>query len=265
MVEQLLEEIARLGEVEAIALGGSRSGINYDEKSDYDVYVYCLSPVSVESRRAILEKYCSVMEIGNQYWEYEDNCTLNNGVDIDIIYRRLDEFSEEISAVVERFEAHNGYTTCMWHNLKCCKIICDKNGRLAQIKERFNIPYPDELRGSIVTRNMKLLCDSLPAYKDQIKKALSRKDKVSVLHRTTAFLESYFDIIFALNKVTHPGEKRLVDICEQVCPVLPNNFRANIDRLFDGLFTDFDDTEHIIGLIITELKRLVDASGVRIA
>lgn len=257
MVEKLFEELSRIDEVEAIALGGSRAGVNYDEKSDYDVYVYCHSPVSVESRMAILEKYCRVMEIGNQYWEYEDNCTLNNGVDIDIIYRRLDEFSEEISAVVERFEAHNGYTTCMWHNLKNCKIICDKNGRLAQTKERFNVPYPDELRNSIVTRNMTLLYDSLPAYKGQIKKALSRNDKVSVLHRTTAFLESYFDIIFALNKLTHPGEKRLVELCELTCSILPDNFKANLDGLFDVMFTEPDAAERSITMIIDELKKLL--------
>lgn len=256
----LFEELARLDEVEAIALGGSRSGENYDENSDYDVYVYYVSPISDDRRKAILEKYCRVMEIGNHYWEYEDNCTLNNGVDIDIIYRRLDDFAEGIAAVVERFQAHNGYTTCMWHNLKSCKIICDKNGRLAQTKERFSIPYPDALKNSIITRNFDLLCNSLPAYKGQIKKALSRNDKVSVLHRTTAFLESYFDIIFALNKQTHPGEKRLVELCEQTCSVLPDSFRANLDELFDVMFINPEAAERSITIIIDELKKMLQKS-----
>ena len=42
MVEELFKELSMLEEVEAIALGGSRTGENYDEKSDYDVYLYCL-------------------------------------------------------------------------------------------------------------------------------------------------------------------------------------------------------------------------------
>ena len=76
MVNQLFGELANLEQVEAIALGGSRAGEFYDEKSDYDVYVYITSPISEETRRGILEKYCGYMEIGNQYWELEDNCVL---------------------------------------------------------------------------------------------------------------------------------------------------------------------------------------------
>jgi len=37
MTEQLFAELSRFNEVEAIALGGSRAGENYDERSDYDV------------------------------------------------------------------------------------------------------------------------------------------------------------------------------------------------------------------------------------
>ena len=51
MVEQLFKELSLLEEVEAIALGGSRAGVNYDEKSDYDVYLYVTSPVSEEKRK----------------------------------------------------------------------------------------------------------------------------------------------------------------------------------------------------------------------
>ena len=45
MVERLFEELAGLEAVEAIALGGSRAGSHYDEKSDYDVYLYVTAPV----------------------------------------------------------------------------------------------------------------------------------------------------------------------------------------------------------------------------
>lgn len=71
--------------MEAIALGGLRTGECFDEKSDYDVYLYCTKHIEEERRKELLSRYCSIMEIGNHFWEYEDNCRLNNGMDMDIL------------------------------------------------------------------------------------------------------------------------------------------------------------------------------------
>lgn len=54
LVEQLFAALAALPEVEAIALGGSRAGEVFDEKSDYDVYLYCTAPVDVDALERIL-------------------------------------------------------------------------------------------------------------------------------------------------------------------------------------------------------------------
>ena len=56
MVEMLFKELSEIPEIEAIALGGSRAGVNFDEKSDYDVYLYCTGDVDIEVRRQILSK-----------------------------------------------------------------------------------------------------------------------------------------------------------------------------------------------------------------
>lgn len=257
MINNLFKELIELEQVEAIALGGSRSGDNYDDKSDYDVYVYITAPISEKARKEILTKYCSYMEIGNRYWEYEDNCILNNGIDIDIIYRNLNEFCEIVSDVVEKHRAHNGYTTCMWHNLLNSKIIFDRNKRLEQVKTRFSVPYPEPLKNNIIRRNYSLLCDAMPSYFNQIEKACKRNDKVSINHRITAFLDSYFDIIFALNGLTHPGEKRLIELCKQQCTVLPGNFETNLDRLFDNMLVHTEKLNEDIRDIVAELKAIL--------
>lgn len=257
MVEQLFQELAALPQVEAIALGGSRAGSHFDAKSDYDVYLYCTAPVPEEARREILSRYCSRMEIDNHFWEQEDNCTLNNGVDIDILYRDLDGFAAGIAAVVERFESHNGYTTCMWHNLKTCRILYDEKGRLTAAQKRFDVPYPAQLRQSILERNRKLLHGTLPAYDAQIRKAAGRGDLVSVNHRVAAFLESYFDILFALNGQTHPGEKRLVSLCKAQCPLLPENFEENLNALFRDMFSDPEKLRADLAEIIRELEKIL--------
>ena len=105
MIDQLFHELSLLPQVEAIALGGSRAGIHYDEKSDYDIYLYCTAPISEEQRRGILGKYTSYVEYGNQFWELEDNGTLLNGIDFDLLFRNLDDFVAGVAAVVENYQA----------------------------------------------------------------------------------------------------------------------------------------------------------------
>lgn len=257
-VKQLFGELSALPQVEALALGGSRAGDTFDEKSDYDVYLYCTKSVDEEARRRILSEYCNRMELGNHFWEYEDNCTLNNGIDIDILYRNLDDFARDVARVVEKHQAGNGYTTCMWHNLMTCKIISDKNGRLAAVKKRFDVPYPKKLKENIISRNMKLLSTAMPAYKTQITKATRRGDIVSVNHRAAAFMESYFDIIFALNELTHPGEKRLIELCKKSCSLLPDNFEKNLVVLFKDLFVSPEKTAENLRIIIDELEKIIE-------
>ena len=73
MVEELWKELSFIDSVESIALGGSRAGSDYDEKSDYDVYIYCTDDIPEDTRNTILQKYCSHIEIGNHFWEYEED------------------------------------------------------------------------------------------------------------------------------------------------------------------------------------------------
>lgn len=255
-------EFATLPEVEAIALGGSRAGADYDEKSDYDLYIYCASIPDESVRRKILEKHCKYMEIGNSFWELEDDCTLKDGTDIDILYRNIRDFSQTIRSVVEEHTAYNGYTTCMWHNLLHSRILCDKNGELEKLQNKYWIPYPDELRDNIIRKNLRLLTGNLPSYDTQIKKAFARKDMVSVNHRTAAFLESYFDIIFAMNRLTHPGEKRMVQYAKEHAEILPADFEENLDRLFQNMFTDSDRALQALWEMINELGKVIKCSGI---
>lgn len=256
MPEKLFHKLAQLDCVEAIALGGSRAGDVFDEKSDYDVYVYVTAPIEEQVRKDILAEYCTYMELGNQFWEFEDNCILNSGIDIDILYRSLDQFCQEIEAVVVRHQPSNAYTTCMWHNLLNCKILYDKNDRLRAVQEKYNVPYPKELKRAIIDRQMRLLDSALPAYRTQIEKAVRRGDLVSINHRVTEFMASYFDLLFALNEQTHPGEKRLIELCKKNCSILPEDFEENIQMLFSHMYAQggerlkvIDDIDRIIGCV----------------
>ncbi|HGD6588093.1 TPA: DUF4037 domain-containing protein [Streptococcus agalactiae] len=228
---KLWQDFSKLPNVVAIALGGSRSGDSFDQSSDYDLYVYCAATPDITSRKRILNKHCHYIELNNHYWELEDNSTLNDGTDIDILYRNIDNFLSDLEDVVEHHNSRIGYTTCFWHNLINCQILYDPENQLQSLKERFEVSYPSQLQKQIIIQNRNLLTGKLPSYDKQIIKALKRQDFVSTHHRTTAFLDSYFDIIFALNKLTHPGEKRMISYAKKNATLLPKHFEENIIKL----------------------------------
>ena len=254
-VEALFQELGNHPKVEAIALGGSRATGRNDASSDYDVYVYLADTIAEADRKRILDKYCRYMEIGNAFWELEDDVTLNDGIDMDIIYRNMDDFEKMVASVVTGCNAWNGYTTCMWHNLITSRIVFDKNGKLSALQKKYRIPYPETLKKNIISNNMKLLSGMLPSFDVQIRKAESRGDRVSINHRVTEFLASYFDVLFALNEMTHPGEKRMQSICSRECRILPDRFDENLNRLFDGMFRE--NIYPVICDMVTELKKVI--------
>ena len=254
-IDELYAAVKSIDCVDALALGGSRASGNNDEKSDYDLYVYGNDFVPVELRREKIEPLCEHAEIGNSYFEPEDNIILKGGTKVDIIYRRLPDIDRMLDFVFIDHAPRNGYTTCFWHNVKTSIIIFDKSGTYTKQRERAQGEYPEQLAQNIIERNMKLLTGYMPSYDDQIKKAYGRHDLVSVNHRVAAFLESYFDVIFALNRLTHPGEKRLIQLCMRDCKILPENFNENLMRLFEYMFRY--DVSDILEDILTELKKVV--------
>lgn len=254
--EKLWNAFSQMEEVEAIVLGGSRAGEVYDEKSDYDLYIYCTTVPAEAKRREVLQRCCQYMEMGNHFWELEDDCTLSDGIDIDILYRNIEYFSNDVVSVVEQHYAHNGYTTCMWHNLLHSKILYDKDGKFEAMQKRFQVAYPLQLQQNIIQQNMKLLTKHLPSYDKQIQKAIKRGDLPSINHRTAAFLESYFDIIFAMNQLTHPGEKRMLEYAKTHAHILPDKFEEHIKKLFTVLFTDSEQVPQILQDMIEELQKV---------
>lgn len=255
-IEKIYSKIRSFSEAEALALGGSRAGGNSDKKSDYDLYVYVSGDISEDIRKSTFEGICSIMEIGNHYWEYEDNIVLKDGVYVDIIYRKFDEIEKYISYVLDDCNSFNGYTTCIWHNIRTSEIIFDKTGKYTKLQTKCSGEYPQALKKAVIERNMRLLHGYLPSYDKQIQKAYERHDFVSINHRVSAFLESYFDVIFALNEMTHPGEKRLIQICKKQCRILPDKFESNIVGLFEYMFKY--DVSDILESMVDELNKIID-------
>ncbi|MAZ65999.1 MAG: DUF4037 domain-containing protein [Kangiellaceae bacterium] len=258
--DKLINQLKKLPQVDAIALGGSRATGQNDRTSDYDVYVYLNSAVAPSERQALLEAECCYLEVDNQFWETEDDGILQDGTPIEFIYRGLDWLAQDLERVVEQGQASVGYTTCIWANLLDCKVLFDRDGRLTQLKNRYNRPYPQMLRNNIIEKNAMLLSSSMPAFFHQITKAYQREDFNSVNHRLAEFMAAYFDILFALNETPHPGEKRL-ETLTKLLRLVPDNFHDNLKHLWSVLFIDQSQSIKLIKQLIASMHELLQAQG----
>ncbi|MBS1795945.1 MAG: DUF4037 domain-containing protein [Acidobacteria bacterium] len=257
---ETIRAFEKFDEVDALVLGGSRAAGRADEGSDYDVYVYLNRALDVAKRRAALAATCSYLEIDNNYWECEDDCVLNDGTGIELIYRDLKNTDANLAWTLLGHHASNGYTTCVADNVLGAKILHDPRGLYRALVEKYSFPYPPELRKNIVAKNRALLDGKMPSYSGQIEKAFKRGDLVSVNHRSAEFLASYFDIVFALNERYHPGEKRLVELCLKLCPQLPADFEAGVTALLDRRADA--DPRPILRRMIENLDRLINRLAV---
>lgn len=101
----------------------------------------------------------------------------------------------------------------------------------------------------------------MPAYYFQIEKAVKRNDYISINHRVAALLASYFDILFAINEMPHPGEKKLVKILKEKGARLPFDMEKNINDLLSSI-CGFDKRILIqVNKLVDNLDKLLTAEG----
>ena len=233
IVYQLVNEYKRFSEVEAIALAGSGASGRKDNYSDIDIDIIVSKEIDNDRREQIIKKVSDCMEVGNDYCGDGDEFLLRSSdIQVDIAYFEMKWLKEQISKVLDKNIACTGYSTCFWNNVKNSVIVYDRNGVFTELQNKCNISYPEKLKCNIMKKNYHILRRSFSSYYNQIAKALMRNDLVSVNHRLAAFLASYFDILFAINEMPHPGEKKLVDIVENKCSIKPENFKENLNNLF---------------------------------
>lgn len=253
MLQEIVKYFQELPQVRAVVLGGSRQNSFYDKNSDFDIYVYSTSPVAIELRLKLAKKYSTKYEVGNSFWEDGDEWVMEDAPNIDIMYRNCDFPEGNIDWVFEKCNASVGFSTCILYNIYHSKILFDKDNWFEKLQKKLQKTYPDELTKAIILKNYPILSNNVSSYNVQIKKAFERGDFVNLNNRITAFLSSYFDILFAINKVFHPGEKRLVQMAEKTCKILPANFRKNIKNLL----SEQDTVIKNIQIINEELDKIL--------
>lgn len=211
MIGQVVEAFSSRTEVDAIALGGSRTSAMADPESDYDIYVFLDGNVPLDVRDTLARRFGPAPEIGNTWFGLGDEWTdAVTGTAIDVMYWQRDNFERDLRDVIERHQPSLGYSTSFWYTVRHAMPLYDRTGWFAGLQALASGPYPGPLREAIVGWNHPLLRTTHSSWRHQIELAIARDDPVSVNHRVAALLQSATDIIFALHRALHPGEKRLL-------------------------------------------------------
>jgi hypothetical protein len=223
---------AAIPRVAAVAMAGSRTTGAADEQSDLDLYVYAGERIAMADRAAIATEFATRAEVGNEFWEPGDEwIDAQTGGHIDVMYRTPPWIEEQLDKVLVRHEASVGYSTCFWHNILHSTLLFDRSGWYRDLQAAAARPYPQPLQRAIITKNHPILRQTLSSYLAQIERAVRRGDSVNVQHRVTALLASYFDILFAVNELPHPGEKRLLQVATTQCAKTPPDMETHINGL----------------------------------
>lgn len=266
-VESLAVSLARryavFPGVAAVALGGSRAAGLAAPDADLDLYVYA-EPVPPIHLRAALAGSSERRELDHHVWEtgdaWVDGAT---GVVVDVTYRAPGWIEGELARVLDRHEASVGYSTAIWHNVRAARSLVDRDGWFAALQARARVPYPPALVRAIVAKNHPLLRRSLFSFLRQTEGAIARGDAVAVQHRLTAFFSSYLDVLFALNREPHPGEKRLVRYAEARSPRRPPDFAGRVEALLAAAAPppDASALRRLAHGLIDDLDALLQADG----
>ncbi|MGI6375080.1 MAG: nucleotidyltransferase domain-containing protein [Anaerolineae bacterium] len=230
LARELARRFGALAEVRAVAAGGSVATGAAGPGSDLDLYVFTAGEPPLAARRAMVAALGDGgrVELDLRYWDPGDAWFSAAGVEVDVVYWDARWIGEQLERVLTRHEPSVGYSTCHWRTLRHMLPLFDRDGWLARLQARAQAPYPQALADAIIARNHPLLRDAIPCYRAQIAKALARGDDVSVNHRVAALLASYFDVLFALNRELHPGEKRLVAAAQAQCERLPAQLAGDV-------------------------------------
>ena len=264
LAQNVADLFIRLPHVEAVTLCGSFMGGAADDLSDIDVYVYTTGDVPIETRREIVKTLggASKASMDMTFWGYDDGWVdLNTEVEVDVIYFDTKGFEEQLERVIVQHQPSGGYTTSFWYTVRHSHILSDPNGWFAELQTWSKQDYPEALRRNIIRFNHPVLRNLMPSYLNQLARSVQRQDLVSINHRVAGFLASYFDILFALNRVLHPGEKRLLTFAQEHCERLPDNMEADVKAVLHASSTADLSLIHHLDTLMDHLDELLAREG----
>lgn len=239
MLDPVVSELDGEPAVQAAAIVGSHASGFAHSHSDVDLFVYVDSSPEKEldMRRRLAasladpNRACRIEERGPLYADVW--AVPGGGAYLDLMFWSQSWAEEELDwRLVRHARQMGGASTAFWRSIRDGIPIFDRTGWLSGIRQRARAPYPDELRQTILRDGLDLTGHSNPfSFLLQLERAVAERDPVAAQRCSTRWLEAFFDVLFAANRVLHPGEKRLVQFAQSECAVVPPCLNESVARL----------------------------------
>jgi hypothetical protein len=222
--------------VAAVALVGSRASGSAAAGSDLDLFVYADEDIGA-LRARLAEELADPAA-----WRTIQDCSFGDGdvwrlkrggAWLDLMYWRPAWAEQVLCRLLVEHRAAMGYSTAFWRSIRDARPLYERDAWHPDLQRQARQPYPDALRRNIVRLNRPYLRDHPFSYRQQTAAAIQRRDAVSVNHRVAAWLASYFDVVFAVNRVLHPGEKRQLEFVARECVMVPDGLPLAVEALIE--------------------------------
>jgi len=227
---RIVAVVGQIPGVVAIAQGGSVNAGLADSASDRDFHVYWEPPLALAAERAVrlatlADPGCVWPGEGTTSWLVEDHYAVARQP-IEHIYIRMADVPAEIEVAYRDGFAEEGFTTGRLFCFANDRIVYDPTGGLGAQQARLRTSYPDALRRAVVRRQTARLA----LYLAQLRTGQQRGDLLYAQQIRTKLQNVYFDLLFAVNRHYHPGEKRLLTYAAR-CPLCPPDWLARWEHI----------------------------------
>lgn len=266
LLDKITKDLASVGEVKAIVLGGSYAMGTATETSDLDMGIYYSEkkPFDIEDIKFLANKYAvdnHPTVVGFYAW----GAWVNGGAwintefgKVDFLYKNIDQ----IRLTIERAQIGNwendfeqqppyGFSSIMYlAETHYCIPLYDPDQIIKGLKAAVQL-YPEKLKGVVIQQ-------SLWSAEFAIAHAVyfsGKQDLYNTMGCLTRAIRNIVTTLFALNELYPMGDKRAIEILEKAGRS-PENLKAQIEDILSAGKNGTASNIHCLKKLFTETVTL---------
>ncbi|WP_246739971.1 nucleotidyltransferase domain-containing protein [Bradyrhizobium aeschynomenes] len=246
MLTRIVDELADVPGLGAIALGGSRARGTASAGSDYDIGLYIArgAALDVTALRTAVRRLVGqsrpveLTEVGGWgRWIVGGGRLQIDGVKVDLLYRPIDAVDRVIDDCrngqidIDYQPGHpHGFVSAIWMGeVALCRVLHDPTRQLAELKARCT-PYPPRLATAIIARFQWEIGFSI----DNAALAVARGDRTHIAGCAYRALACAAQVLFARNARYLINEKAALAEAATL-PLTVNDLMARVELIWQAI------------------------------